>query len=114
LSLTIAILTVLLFAGYSHADRARDFFVAVGKNNVEMVREMVKAEPSLTSASSRGRMTALHLAAASGYDDIIQVLIDVGADVNARTINFTTPLSFAVVNNHLEAAELLRDAGGLE
>lgn len=114
LSLILAILTVLLLAGYSHADKSRSFFMAVGKNDINQVRKMVEKEPSLISAASGSRMTALHIAAASGYVQLAQVLIDSGADVNARTVNFTTPLSFAVVNNHTEAVELLRDAGGIE
>jgi ankyrin repeat protein len=58
--------------------------------------------------------TALHYAACCGSCEILQFLMERGADINGRTNNGTTPLSMAVVNNHQDAADLIRAYGGIE
>ena len=40
------------------------------------------------------------------------MLITKGADVNAKDIDDKSPLDFAIEDNHLEIADLLRKNGG--
>jgi ankyrin repeat protein len=65
--------------------------------------------------------TALHGAAFLGYDDIIRLLLENGADLNARNKEKQTPYRIALgimVNNmffqHPRTAALLQKLGGLE
>jgi ankyrin repeat protein len=111
---TILVLCLLLTTGTALAADSASLFKAVNSNNVKEVRALITASPDLVGSASDGGMTALHIAAARGYGDIALLLIEKGADVNARTIHDSTPLSFAVVNNHPDVSELLRENGGIQ
>jgi ankyrin repeat protein len=52
----------------------------------------------------------LHHAAAEGHKEVIELLIAVGADVNAKS-DFGTPLGQAIHFKHTETADLLRKHG---
>ena len=113
-TLWIITLCLLIAAGTALAADSASLFNAVNSNNVKEVRALITASPDLVGSVSGGGMTALHIAAARGYGDIALLLIEKGADVNARTIHDSTPLSFAVVNNHPDVSELLQENGGIQ
>ena len=46
-----------------------------------------------------------------GYKQIVQYLIEKGADVNAKDKDFNTPLANACFNGHYSCTVLLCDAG---
>ena len=52
-------------------------------------------------------LTALHHAALSGYEDVVQDLIDKGADVNAQSLHFGTPLHLACLKSRTLLVNLL-------
>mgnify|MGYP001315057251 CR=1 FL=1 len=53
--------------------------------------------------------TALHFAASIGSNlELIELLIEQGADVNARSIGKETPLHKAIAFDNADAAELLQ------
>ena len=55
--------------------------------------------------------TALHLAAFSGLDTICRLLLDAGADLNARTQSGFTPLQYATIFKHHRVVVLLLSRG---
>jgi ankyrin repeat protein len=55
--------------------------------------------------------TPLGRAAERGYDQIVERLLELKADVDFGTTVRTTPLQFAVENGHVRCVELLLDAG---
>lgn len=56
--------------------------------------------------------TALMTAAAAGHAEVVQVLLDRGADVNARDVHRRSALNHAVfIRGHVEAARVLLDGG---
>lgn len=65
--------------------------------------------PILGLRSAEG--TALGDAAARGYAAVVQVLIEAGADVDARQIGWRTPLMMAAMKGSVESVRLLLDAG---
>ena len=54
----------------------------------------------------------MHLAARYDFKEISELLIDKGADVNAKDDGGDTPLDGAIINNETETADLLRKHGG--
>ncbi|CAK9098923.1 Ankyrin-3 (ANK-3) (Ankyrin-G) [Durusdinium trenchii] len=55
--------------------------------------------------------TALHLACQKGYLDLVQTLLDVGADPGRSTICGDSPLHLAALEGHAEVVKLLLEAG---
>ena len=56
--------------------------------------------------------TPLHDAAWNGRKDVVQLLLDRGAEPNMRSLNGATPLSLALQNSHMDTANILTDNGG--
>ena len=56
--------------------------------------------------------TALHLAAKSGYPEIVRMLLKQGADVRKSNEHGETPLNMAVLSDHLLVVAILLEAGG--
>jgi ankyrin repeat protein len=110
----ILLLFLILIPSPIIAADSASLFKAVNSNNVQEVSALLADKPALIESVSGGGMTALHIATARGYKEIVLLLIEKGANVNARTIHDSTPLSFAVVNNHPEVSELLRENGGIQ
>lgn len=52
------------------------------------------------------------LAAQNGYREIVQILLDGGARINARTLDGKTTLSLAARFNHPDIVRLLIERGG--
>lgn len=60
----------------------------------------------LDDAGTRG-LTVLHRAVLSGHEDIIHILIEAGADVNAISNDFGTPLCLAALKGMVRITSLL-------
>jgi ankyrin repeat protein len=59
-----------------------------------------------------GGSTALHHAAWRGHADVVKLLLQAGADVNAKTrSNSETPLHLAAMHGHTDVIQLLLQAG---
>ena len=56
----------------------------------------------------------MHEASLLGRIDLIQLLLDHGAEINSRSDSGRTPLGEAIRGKHAEAAELLRSKGAVE
>lgn len=92
---------------------SKSFFEAVATNDLAGARSMLKAHPELAKAGE-GQGTALHAAAKAGNLDMIRLLLEFGADVNAEAHYHESPLTFAAQEGHVEAMKLLREHGGEE
>lgn len=57
-------------------------------------------------------MSPLHMASHRGHEEVVKVLIDAGADINAKTLAYKTPLSIALKEGHDEVVDLLQQHGG--
>lgn len=86
-------------------------FEAAATGRVARVQELVKQKPELVKAYSPDGWTALHLN--FGNLEIVKVLLDLGADINALSKNklSATPLQGAAAMQNLELGRLLIQRG---
>jgi ankyrin repeat protein len=83
-----------------------EFFDAVKSGEAATVREHLASDGTLALARDEDGATALHHAAEMGKREIVALLLDAGADLNARDARFhATPAGWAI--------EYLRMRGGL-
>ncbi len=84
---------------------------AARRGNVAAVRSLLSEGADPNAARGDG-MSALHLAAEGGSLEVVRVLIDAGARIEATTsIGGYTPLHVASANAHAPVVEALLDAG---
>ncbi len=81
---------------------------AVASGNIEVVKEFLAAGADVNSKNDRGRATPLRIAASRGFKEIVELLIEKGADLNPVTVR-TTPLDMA---SDPEIITILRKYGG--
>lgn len=89
-------------------------FRAVKAGDKATVQDLLSKEPSLVGARDADQSTPLHWAAWKGHVEIIEVLLDAGADVHAHSQNAhwgTTALHAAAHANQRGAAATLIDRG---
>ena len=81
--------------------------------NIETVRYLVGLPEVDVNHADCHNHTALHKAVVKQHTEVVQVLIDAGADVNAHNIEglHYTALHTAVVNKRTEVVQILIDAG---
>jgi ankyrin repeat protein len=118
--------SLLLMAAYSGeralAAKLRDLgatvslFEAAALGLGDEARDRIDADPGQVVAYSHDGWTALHLAAFFGHRDLARLLLDRGADVNARSrsdrfARQNTPLHAAAANSQAEVAALLVERG---
>jgi RNA polymerase sigma factor (sigma-70 family) len=101
------------------------FLIVVRTRNLAKIRELLERDPSLVHAREErdlamprqvyiplsGGFTALHRAAADGATALIELLLQAGAAIDARSNYGETPLHSAVAANHPEAVALLLSRG---
>lgn len=63
------------------------------------------------AAVNRAGWTALHYAAAAGDNDIVNLLLDKSAELDALSPNKTTPIMMAARGGHIYTVKILLDAG---
>ncbi|HXU86667.1 MAG TPA: ankyrin repeat domain-containing protein [Verrucomicrobiae bacterium] len=95
---------------------ALDVFEAAALGRVDRLRKLVAADPPLATRRSADGFTALHFPAFFGIGDAAgasRVLLEAGADVNARSANplSVLPIHSAVAGGHDDVVAVLVDAG---
>ena len=82
-----------------------DIWEAVRVGNIEAVKQHLAAGADVNAKINLG--TPLHYAALDGYKEVAELLIDKGADVNAKNLSGGTPLHNAAQQGHKEIVVLL-------
>jgi hypothetical protein len=83
-----------------------EFFEAIKSRDITQVRRILASNPDDAGARDSDGATALHHATEIGDREIVAVLLDSGADINARDDrHHATPTGWAI--------EYLRESGGL-
>jgi cytohesin len=78
--------------------------------NIEAVKQHLANRTDVNAKDLTG-FAPLVFAASCGHKEIVELLIDKGADVNVKNSG-KTPLDWAIEQSHTETAELLRKHGG--
>ncbi len=84
-----------------------EYWASLG--NVSKVRQAIAAGHDVNLRGENG-YTALHAAAENGHLEVIQVLLDCGALIDARLDSGEMPADLAVMAGKEESAHLLRQA----
>jgi uncharacterized protein len=79
--------------------------------DVSAVKRLLDADRSLVGATDEQLKTPLHWAAQDDHDDIAEVLLEAGADIEATTSWGATPLDWAAVMGSTKVADLLLARG---
>ena len=92
------------------------FFQACEAGDLAVLRDLLAAEPALARATRPGEYggwTGLHSAARAGHADAVRLLLEHGADPNAREAGDNTyPLHWAAAHAHPEVVRALLENGG--
>lgn len=91
-----------------------DIFCAIAMGKVDDARSMVEANPNLLSQRlgfALNEWQPLHFAVVNNLLDMVQLLLDSGADINARTAWGMTPLCLAIDAKNERLVELLTAQG---
>jgi ankyrin repeat protein len=93
------------------------FFEACAEGRAEFVRDMVANEPGLARAENPSAQhlgwTGLHSAAQRGHVELVRLLLEAGANANAREAGDNTyALHWAAAQGHVECVRALLEAGG--
>jgi len=100
-------------AALVEADPSLAIFAASILGETEQIEKLVSSNRSLASGLSSDGWTPLHLAAFFGKDDAARLLLNKGAQVDARSTNAmqNTPLHAAAAGKHATLVKLLIDRG---
>jgi cytohesin len=84
---------------------------AIKAADIKKVTEILRDDPK-GKTRLYGGFTPLHVAVKGGNKDVVEVILDAGADINATTEKHETPLDLAQRYGHKSVADLLRKRGG--
>jgi ankyrin repeat protein len=84
---------------------------AISSGDGAMVKKLIKNNPSLTKMPLEN-WTSLTLAAYNGRSEIVRLLLDAGADMEAKDqVAGETPLHWAAIKGHKDIAEMILSKG---
>ena len=118
--ITISMIAAVLTVGCGENERQRaaesqppsiDVWTAVAQGNLEAVKQHVSAGTDVDAKEPPGGSTPLIVAATFGRFEAAKLLIEKGANVNARSNDGATALHGAAFFCHTEIVRLLLDKG---
>jgi ankyrin repeat protein len=86
---------------------AQTIFDAARGGNADRVLELLATDPALAHATDDDGRTPLHHAAERGHIEVASILLDAGADIDAREEDDETPLHYAAWRSQLAVGRLL-------
>ena len=85
---------------------------AASRNDVETARALLYAGATVRVATRLGGYAPLHLASRAGHAEVVDVLLEAGADANRYTTTGATALHFAAEADAADVIEALAARGG--
>jgi hypothetical protein len=74
------------------SDENENVWVAASDGDIEKVQKYIQDDPRMATSGDENGYTAIHAAAAYGHQQLIQILLEAGADLHARDSDGDTPL----------------------
>lgn len=84
-----------------------DIFAATVLGNVNRIKTLLEEDPNRVAQGGTANFTPLHIAVRAGHMQVVELLLDKGADINAKTSLNITPLQLAMVHGYKDILELL-------
>lgn len=97
--------------GVTEAVAASGIHLAAQTGDAAKIRDLVRDDPSRLNALDDQGNAAIHIAAAAGQKHIVELLLDLGADVGVRDQDGSTPLHVAASADQGEIVDLLLARG---
>ena len=105
---------IILIMLYVYAARGQTIFEAIERREVREVKAALVQDPDAIHRVDENGKTPLHTAAGAGLSDILSVLIDHGAQCDAKDSQKQTPLFSAVSGGHTDiVVQLIRHGADL-
>jgi ankyrin repeat protein len=93
-------------------EEVNKFCAAAKDGNAEVVKQKLKEYgPAILNRTDNMNDTALTWAAWMGHKHVVQILLDAGADINARGMTNRTALGWAAQGARYEVIQLLLEKG---
>ena len=105
-----SIILIVLF-GFNGCSSLSPMLQASIDGDLKIVKAEIKAGKNINTLNNDGTVSALHYAAWNNHFNIVQYLVENNADVNIQSMNYSTPLLFAVSRDNLDIAKYLIDNG---
>jgi len=78
---------------------------------IKIAQFLIEKGANIHWKGGRHNYSELHIAAYNGCNEIIELLIENGADINARNKRGETPLMYAIENGKVQTAKIFIDKG---
>ncbi|MEE9443648.1 MAG: ankyrin repeat domain-containing protein [candidate division Zixibacteria bacterium] len=112
--ITVFLITVILFICFSAAmaeTTTNDILEASRSGDLELVQTTLDRDTTTIGIRNDRGSTALHFAAENGHLQIVELLLDRGADLEAIDVDGDTPLMGAAIRGHSEIFKMLLSRG---
>lgn len=107
LSAILLTFALLVSVAAHAADNTATFFEAVARLDIDKVKTYLRDKKVKINAQDEDGNTALHIAAASGHEDIVELLIENGAAIPRKNKKGETAVQLARKNKHKDLAKLI-------
>ncbi len=94
-SLCLVIFSLIFFSGCRFVFGEKPIHRAAYKGDLKKVKKIIERNPNQINVQDSLRFTPLHLASGKGHIEIVEFLLNHGADIELENIHGDTPLTLA-------------------